>query len=387
MRKALLFNFISCIFLVQGFAQQNYLDTIWSGGNLRTFRVYIPAVYDGQTARPLVFQFHGVGSTAVDMENYTSFRSVADTANFILITPDGMVGTFLPAGYGQTWNNFDFNLVDDVLFVSNLIDTLAGFFNIDTTRIYSAGFSNGGFMGYDLACRLNERIAAVASVGGSIGTSRISTCSPGQAVSVIEIHGTSDPVVPFDGGSFAGIEFVSTDTVMSFWMENNQCDASPIVTNLEDVNTSDGSTVVKYEYPNCADGTELVLLKILNGGHTWPGAIGPNTNQDIIADQEIWRFFLKHQLPTTTETIELNPSFEWKVYPNPASDFLHISQAPDEILIADLLGRVIQLQRFSKSDTNTQVTIDLNGLPSGSYFLLARREGQQTALKRFVVLK
>ncbi|MBK7407343.1 MAG: T9SS type A sorting domain-containing protein [Saprospirales bacterium] len=88
-----------------------------------------------------------------------------------------------------------------------------------------------------------------------------------------------------------------------------------------------------------------------------------------------------------SRTIELNPALEWEIYPNPASDLLHISQAPDEILIADLLGRVIQLQRFSKSDTNTQVTIDLNGLPSGSYFLLARREGQQTALKRFVVLK
>jgi len=394
MKQKLLFTFISCIFFVQGFAQQNYLDTIWSGGILRTFRVYIPAVYDGQTPRPLVFQFHGVATTAVDFENYTSFRSVADTANFILVTPNGLVGTFLPPPYGQTWNTIDFDLVDDALFVSNLIDTLTGFFNIDTTRIYSAGFSNGGFMGYDLACRLNQRIAAVASVSGSIGVERLTTCSPGQAVSILEIHGTGDPVVAYEGGAFAGIEYLPVDTVISFWIENNQCDALPVITNLPDENTSDGSTVVKYEFPNCTGDHELILMKIIDGGHTWPGALGPNTNLDIIADQEIWQFFLKHRLPTASETVELNPSLEWTVFPNPASDLLHLSwksnqeiQAPDEILISDLFGRVVRLKRFAKSDTNAQIAIDLNGLPSGSYFLSARREGQQTGLKRFVVLK
>lgn len=394
MKKALLLPFVSFLFFVQGFSQQNYLDTIYSDGNLRTFRVYIPAVYDGQTPRPMVFQFHGVSMTSSIMEDYTSFRSVADTANFILITPDGLVGTFLPPAFGQTWNTIDFDLVDDALFVSNLIDTLTGLFNIDTTRIYSAGFSNGGFMGYDLACRLNDRIAAIASVGGSVGSSRLPTCSPGRAVSAMEIHGTADPVVSFDGGAFAGIDYLPVDTVLSYWIGNNQCDASPTVTNLDDVNTSDGSTVVKYEYPNCADGSELVLLKVIGGGHTWPGALGPDTNLDIIADQEIWRFFLKHQLPTTSGTVEVNPPFEWVVYPNPASDYLHISwesnqepQAPDEMMIVDVFGRVIRLHRLAQTGIHTQLTIDLNGLPPGSYFLLARKEGQQTGLRRFVVLR
>lgn len=339
----------------------------------------------------MVFLFHGVANNSIDFENYTSFRSIADTANFILITPDGTVGTFLPPAFGQTWNNFDFNLVDDALFVSNLIDTLTGLFNIDTTRIYSAGFSNGGFMGYDLACRFNHRIAAIASVSGSIGAVRFPTCSPGRPVSIMEIHGTADPVVAYDGGAFAGIDYLPVDTVLSYWIANNQCDDSPIETNLEDVNTTDGSTVVKYEYPNCANNEEIVLLKVIGGGHTWPGALGPDTNQDIIADQEIWRFFLKHQLPTASGTVEPGRFFEWVVFPNPALDFLNVSLSDDqrmeEIMIVDLLGKVVQLKRFETRDINTLVTIGLNGLPSGSYFLLARMEGQQTAIKRFVVMR
>lgn len=361
---------------------------------MRTFKVYLPAIYDGQTPRPLVFQFHGVSSAAWQFEIYTKFKSVADTANFILITPNGTVGTLLPSSYGQTWNNIDFDSVDDVLFVSNLIDTLMGSYNIDTTRIYSAGFSNGGFMGYDLACRLDQRIAAIASVGGSVGTRRLTACSPGRAVPVLEIHGTSDPVIPYGGGSFAGISFFPVETVIFFWRDNNQCDISPIISNLPDINTSDGSTVVKYEYPNCADGSEVELLKILNGGHTWPGASGPNTNQDIIADQEIWRFFLRHQLATTTETAEVDTPLEWKVYPNPASDLLTISwnsdrerPAPDAISISDLLGRTILTQRFEKSSFSNEVTINLNSLSSGSYLLLAMKDGQPITFHRLIVLK
>lgn len=149
--------------------------------------------------------------------------------------------------------------------------------------------------------------------------------------------------------------------------------------------------VVKYEYLNCANNEEVVLLKVIGGGHTWPGAFGPDTNQDIIADQEIWRFFLKHQLPTTSGTVEQDISFEWVVFPNPASDFLHVSLSEDqrmeEIMVVDLFGKVVQLQRFETRDINTPVTIDLNGLPSGSYFLMARMEGQRTAIKRFVVMR
>lgn len=100
MKNILLFGLLSLIFQLQGFSQQNYLDTIISGGVMRTFRVYVPAIYNGQTARPLVFQFHGQtgiqSNAATSFEAFTKFKHVADTANFILVTPNGTIDPVFP---------------------------------------------------------------------------------------------------------------------------------------------------------------------------------------------------------------------------------------------------------------------------------------------------
>ena len=329
------------------------------------------------------------------MESLSKFRSVADTANFILVSPNGTVGTVFPEGFGQSWNNFDFDAVDDVLFVSNLIDTLVGTYNIDTSRIYSAGYSNGGFMSYDLACRLNHRIAAIASVSGSIDITRFPTCDPGREVPVMEIHGTDDSTVPYDGGSFAGIDFLSVDTIISYWVDNNQCSNPPVVTELPDIDPSDGSSVTEYKYMDCANETEVLLLKVTDGPHTWPGSSEIGSNQDIIADQEIWRFFLRHKLPSsTTSTSAIMPDLEYSVYPNPASNFLNVSwgeslkmYAPDELVISDLYGRIVLVQPLEGSGPFNQVTISLRELPSGLFVLFSRHDGQLSAIEKFMVTK
>ncbi|MBK6993546.1 MAG: hypothetical protein IPH31_00965 [Lewinellaceae bacterium] len=130
MKKNLLFALLILVLPTQCFTQENFLDTIWSGGIMRTFRVYVPAMYDAQTPTPLIFNFHGSGGSAVNFESATKFRSVADTANFILITPNGTVDPVYPQ-FGQIWNNFTCcSPVDDVLFVSNMIDSLS-IYNID----------------------------------------------------------------------------------------------------------------------------------------------------------------------------------------------------------------------------------------------------------------
>lgn len=395
MKKRLLAVLIVVAISSNCYAQQNFLDTIWSGGIMRTFKVYIPAIYDSQTPRPLVFLFHGLGENASIMENLSKFRSVADTANFILVSPNGTVGTVFPAGFGQSWNNFDFDAVDDVLFVSNLIDTLVGTYNIDTSRIYSAGYSNGGFMGYDLACRLSHRIAAIASVSGSIDITRFPTCDPGREVPVMEIHGTNDSTVPYDGGSFAGIDFLSVDTIINYWIDNNQCNNSPVITELPDIDPSDGSSITEYMYMDCANETEVLLLKVLDGTHTWPGSSEFGSNQDIIADQEIWRFFLRHKLPASiTSTSAIIPDLEYSIYPNPASSFLNVSwgesqkmYAPDELLISDLYGRIVLVQQLEGNGPINQVTINLHKLPSGFFVLFSKHDGQLSALEKFIVTK
>jgi polyhydroxybutyrate depolymerase len=386
MKKILLFACFSLLLQVRGLAQQNFLDTIWSGGIMRTLRVYVPAIYDGQTPRPLVFNFHGSPQTAVNFENMTKFRSVADTANFILITPNGTV-----IGAGQGWNNYPSGSdVDDVLFVSDMIDYLKGKYNIDTARVYSAGYSNGGMMGYELACKLSGRIAAVASVAGSMEVGRLQACAPSKSVPILEIHGTNDPLVPYEGGVNSGITLAAVDSVLKFWVGKNQCDAAPDISDIPNSVTNDFSTVKRHVWPNCAAGSSVELLKItgVGAGHTWPGLSTPNTNRDIIADQEIWRFFLKHKLDGTSGTTFEEPSSRFTIFPNPASDLLRIAVPEDmgdfTVRIFDILGKTVLQQKFSAGNSS-QANIELEGLRNGIYFIALDINGNRSQVQKFVV--
>lgn len=367
-------------------AQQNFLDTIWSGGIMRTLRVYVPAIYDGQTPRPLVFNFHGNPQNAINFENMTKFRSVADTANFILITPNGTV-----LGGGQGWNNYPSNSdVDDVLFVSDMIDYLQGKYNIDTTRIYSSGYSNGGLMGYDLACQLSHRIAAVASVAGSMEVGRLQTCAPSKTISILEIHGTNDALVPYGGGLNGSVLLAAVDSVLNFFVGNNQCDVSPDISNIPNIATDDFSTVKRYVWPNCADFTSVELLKITGGAHTWPGLPGAGTNRDIIADQEIWRFFLQHKLNETSSATDENQSVQFTIFPNPTSDIINIALPENTgeftVRIFDILGKSV-LQKLFLPAHSDQANIELNGLEDGVYFVELSGDNIRHQAQKLIVKK
>ncbi|HPI09028.1 MAG TPA: PHB depolymerase family esterase, partial [Saprospiraceae bacterium] len=174
-------------------AQTTLTGTIQSGGLTREYRLYKPAVYNGSTAVPLVINMHGYSSNNLEQEFYGDFRGIADTANFLIVHPNGTLDN-----QGQRfWNAFGTGSnVDDVGFISDLIDTLSAAYNIDPQRIYATGMSNGGFMSYSLACELNERIAAIASVTGSMAPIKLASCNPQRPVPVMEIHGTADGVVP-----------------------------------------------------------------------------------------------------------------------------------------------------------------------------------------------
>ncbi len=371
MKKLLPTIVCALIIHVHLFSQQNYLDTIWSDGIMRTFRVYVPAIYDGQTARPLVFQFHGTDGTqsnaATIFESFTKFKSVADTANFILVTPNGLVDPAF-AQFGQTWNTWFCCLtVDDPKFVSGIIDKLEVEYNIDTMRVYATGYSAGGLMSYELACKLDNRIAAIGSVAGLMVNSRTESCNASRAVPILEIHGTNDANLPY-AGAINGIDtLIGVDSVMHFWTLHDQCAPTPTSTNLPNTNTTDGSTVTKYVWPNCAGGSSVELYKVINGGHTWPGKAGANTNRDIIADQEIWRFFLKHNLTDgISATDETTNPFQVTIFPNPTSDKLQINSDLDldNFSVFDIAGRSLFSEKFSIENT-----IDLSNLANGIYFV------------------
>jgi len=167
-------------------------------------------------------------------------------------------------------------------------------YQVDLDRVYATGYSNGGFMSYKLACQLSEEIAAVASVGGAMPESEFANCKPKRAVSVLEIHGTKDGSVPYKG--MPGLK--STEEAIDFWSSANACESMETQT-MADIDTEDDSTIEKISHTNCKDGSSVILMKVENGGHTWPGEDDSpygRVNKDMDASEEIWKFFAKHQL-------------------------------------------------------------------------------------------
>ena len=161
-------------------------------GVLRDYNFRVPSGYDGSTALPLVINMHGYTSNASQQEFYSNMTPIAEEQNFFVVYPNGI---------GNAWNvgfpGVPFvNGVDDVGFINALIDTLTNNYLVDLTRVYSTGMSNGGYMSYRLACELNDRITAIASVTGSMNDSMRYHCYNPQSIPVLEIHGTDDPTVP-----------------------------------------------------------------------------------------------------------------------------------------------------------------------------------------------
>ncbi len=307
--------FLSLISAQHGDAQTTVNGTFLHGGINRTYRLYVPAAYHPSTPAALLFNLHGYGSNNLQQEFYADFRPVSDTAGFIIAHPNGT------PDFTNTlsWNTFNLSTVDDVGFLSALIDTIASHYAIDPQRIYSAGMSNGGFMSYDLACFLSTRFAAVASVTGSMIWPRLSTCNCLHPLPVMQIHGTADATVPYQGNSL----FANIDTVVYFWIQHNNCLTEPEVITIPDVNTNDGCTALRYIYAGGDAGTIVEFFKVLGGGHSWPGApFNINiTNMDFSATIEIWRFLSQYKLNELISGIRdaAEPTPAPVVFPNPAN--------------------------------------------------------------------
>ena len=257
-------------------------------GDQRNYMVYLPDNYTDTFNFPLVIYLHSYGWNAQQGMNYTLLNQVADTSGFIVVSPGAITNWNSGVGDNPRWQTPN---VNDVGFISALIDTVSSLYGINPERIYACGYSNGGFMSYKLACQLSDRIAAIASVGGVISTNTLANCNPARSMPVLQIHGTEDSWVPISGTT----GWNSVDETLNFWTGFNNC-VQVDTTILQDVDPTDSCTVEKISYTNCANNINVIYYKVINGGHTWPGA-GPagypagNTNQDFNASVEIWNFF------------------------------------------------------------------------------------------------
>lgn len=383
MKQLILLFFIGLSVASQ--AQTTVNKTLVSGGLTREYRIYIPAMYDGTKAVPLVFNFHGYTSNNLAQEFYGDFRPVADTANFIVVHPQGTV-----IGGGNAWNNFDLATTpDDVAFTSDMIDSLKANYNIDLNRVYSTGLSNGGFMSYDLACKLNSRIAAIASVSGSMIASHFNTCNVLRPTPILQIHGDIDAVVSYNGTGGI-IASVHIDTLVKKWVKQNNCNPSPIQTQVPNLSTTDGCTAEHYAYINGGNESVVELYKIIGGGHTWPGASIPvptngNTNMDFSASREIWRFFSKFNLANLSTTIyDMDKQLEINMYPNPTSGKIFITHNYNDgvsVEIRNTMGQIV----FQKELKSFEKSIDISSLSSGVYFTTWSNEGKAHRVIRLLV--
>jgi polyhydroxybutyrate depolymerase len=351
-------------------AQTTLIDSIIVDGIYRSYRLYIPASFNAAT-RPLVLNMHGLGSNAIEQQYYGNFMPIADTVGFYVVMPQGTSingTTYWNVGFPGSGN------VDDVKFLSVLIDTLARRYPIDITRVYATGMSNGGYMAHLLGIRLNNKIAAIASVAGSIVPSVYAGANPGRAVPAMQVHGTADPTVPYPGFAYG----VSVDSIVAFWLRNDGCNPIPVQTSVPNTNTADGCTAEHFVWSGGMAGSTLELLRINGGGHSWPGspAVLGVTNQDFSASAEIWRFFSQYQLSTPTAVgTTTSPAF-FHLMPNPARNMLQIdAKGQGVITIYDQAGRLLL--------TTKEKVVDVSRLPGGN-FLLQFNNGREKSSAVFV---
>ncbi len=380
--RATLLSF--CLLLVGSISAQTTIPgTIKSGGLTRNYVLYKPAAYTGNTPVPLVLNLHGYTSSNFEQLFYGDFRPIADTANFLIVLPNGT----LDAQGQRFWNTFGTNsTVDDVAFIANLLDTLQATYNIDKQRIYSTGMSNGGFLSYSLACELNQRITAVASVTGSMIESKVIACKPTRPVPVMEIHGTADATVPYNGSPVSG--FVGIPTLVSIWVKFNQCNTTPTITPVPNTNTTDGCIAERQLYTGGNKGSTVEHYKITGGGHTWPGSafnVGV-TNQDFNASKEIWRFFRQYRLSQLTDVATPEAAAaEWSAFPNPAQDHFVLRSADPRpvrrIQVFDALGR---LQQTLLPPEVGQIVVETAAWAAGVYVVVVEQEGRAAGRVRVV---
>ncbi|MCD4686001.1 MAG: dienelactone hydrolase family protein [Anaerolineae bacterium] len=277
--------------------------TLEHDGLTREYRLYVSPDLDPAQPVPLVLVLHGGGGTADDMEKLTrsGFHALADRDGFIVAYPQGI---------DEHWNDgrpledrATQDDIDDVGFIAALIEHLAAEYPLDRTRVYATGISNGGFMSFRLACDLADQIAAVAPVTANLSTDLAARCAPSRPIPVLIVNGTEDPLVRWEGGAIKVLrktrgDVLSVDETVRAWIALNDCNYTPEITHLPDIDPDDDTRVRRERYVPCAEGTVVELIVVEGGGHTWPGGyqyfpwwlIG-HTSRDIDANEVIWAFF------------------------------------------------------------------------------------------------
>lgn len=286
--------------LASGAGLRSEKQTVLAQGRTRSYRLYVPVGLPRDGTAALVFVFHGGEGNGASAERLTGFDDLADREKFVVAYPDG---------WGRHWNDgrevdsFDSHRdpVDDVAFVSALIDAISAAHHIDPLRVYATGISNGAIFSNDLGARLAGRIAAIAPVAGGLAEPTRSAFRPSHPVSALIVNGTEDPLVPYGGGAVSKTHgrVLGAEETARLWAQADGCRSAA----AKEAPTAvvDGCSTVRTSWTGGRNGTEVILDTIEGGGHTWPG--GPQYLPRLLigracpqpdATKEIWEFFRAH---------------------------------------------------------------------------------------------
>jgi polyhydroxybutyrate depolymerase len=243
----------------------------------RPYRKVVPSGYDAQTPVPLVLLLHGYSSSGVEQDHWFTMSQLAEARTFILVTPDGTKDIT----FQRFWNATDgccnlYNAdVDDVGYLTAVIDDVRSKYRIDRRRLFVIGHSNGSFMSHRLACDRADRVVAIVALAGNVWKDE-SRCQPSRPVSVLQVHGTSDPVVRYNGLAL----YPSAPQSIATWALKNRCDPVRLSSGpkLDLDSEHDGLDTTRERHHNC-EGGAAELWTMDGAGHhpkfteAWPGTI------------------------------------------------------------------------------------------------------------------
>lgn len=323
----------------------------WQGVQ-REYLVRTPTQY--KAATPIVYFLHGLGDNITRLDNEFHFQQIADEYGWTMVVPQALA----QSGYTM-WNAALMNSsIDDSGFLMALLDTVATQYPVDLDSVFFTGFSMGGFMTHRMAIEHGDRITACAPVSGLI-THTMAAYTPVAPVRMLHIHGTSDPVVGYDGNSqyFGSNLGLSVEAILNYWKTANHCTDEATIDTLPDLH-NDGLRFVRYTYEGEA---EVQHIKVIGGNHTWY----LNENQyDISYLNEIHKFFTQGNGGNVGLVEPESPAL--RLWPNPTNGACSIEVETDSsIQIIDLQGRIMATYPVKKGVNQ----IDLSGFTEGMYLI------------------
>ncbi len=307
MKSKIFLYFVSTLSVLFSFAQSRDIDkTIIVDGRERQYLVHLPPSFNNSKKLPIIFGLHGGGGTYKNTIRFYNLNSLADKNGFIIVYPNAVNKAWTMPGITSRVKNID-NGVDDVKFISVLLDSLIANYKVDSNRVFCTGISRGGMFSFYLAYKLSNRITAIAPVCGGISQTIAGDYSFQHPIPALIINGTNDPLVRYNGGAGKfnkrnaeneDADMLPTEELVEKIVKLNNCASNPVVTKIPDIDETDGCNAVDNIY-TCKN-VRVEFIKVVNGGHTWPGGsqylpkfIIGKVCRDFSASEKIFDFFMK----------------------------------------------------------------------------------------------